>query len=312
MSTTSERDGRPVRVAATLPTYNRREALREALTGLLSQSRPVDEVIVVDNASSDGSAEMMAAEFPSVRVLRMDENTGPAGALAAGMQAAVAADHDWIWLFNDDDVPVPTALEVMLDATENLPDDVGIVGCARSDDDGGPLAPGLNWRHRHRPAPGFEAGGDAFPLDVVWMSCTLVSAALVRAIGVPRAEYFMMCEDLEYSLRARRAGWGVYAVPRVLATARHLGSSGVSPPWRGYYQTRNHLAMAVAHRSPPEVGWWAVRTAKLCAGAVRGGDHVGERLRLRALGAWHGMRGVTGRRVEPSTAVDIAAARGRG
>jgi GT2 family glycosyltransferase len=304
-----EASDRPVRVAATLPTYNRRDTLREALTGLLTQSRAVDEVIVVDNASSDGSAEMVAAEFPAVRFVRMDENTGPAGALAVGLREAVAAGHDWVWLFNDDDVPHPTALESMLDAVDDLPGDTGVVGCARGDVDGRPIGLGARWRHRHVAAQGADPEGAPVPLDLVSMSCTLVSAPLVRAIGLPHVGYFMMFEDAEYSLRARRAGWGVYALPKVLAMSRNMGSpSRQSPPWRGYYQTRNHLAMALGHRSLPEVGWWAVRTAKLCAGAVRQRDRTAERVRLRALGAWHGVRGVDGRVVDPPAPVDVARA----
>jgi hypothetical protein len=83
-----------------------------------------------------------------------------------------------------------------------------------------------------------------------------------------------------------------------------MGSAGQSQPWRGYYQTRNQLAMALEHRSPREVGWWAVRLAKLCAGAVRLDDRPAERIRLRALGAWHGLRGIDGRVVDPGAAVD--------
>jgi GT2 family glycosyltransferase len=115
-----------------------------------------------------------------------------------------------------------------------------------------------------------------------------------------------MVEDLEYCLRARRAGWNVHVVPRPLVTAHALGSVGNAPPWRGYYQTRNQLAMTLEHRSIRELWWWCVRNAKFCAGAFRSGDQPVERLRLRALGAWHGARGVSGRTIAPtSTSVDV-------
>ncbi len=296
----SELSPTPVRVAATIPTRNRKNMLRQALAGLLAQTRPLDAVIVVDNASTDGTAEMVAAEFPSVRLMPMSENTGSAGGYAVGLREGVANGHDWVWLFNDDDVPTPDALEVMLGAVASLPDRTGLVGCGRDDAAGVPIGLGLRWENRHVPvAAPADTSGPPVALDVLPASGTLVAAPLVHELGVTKSEYFMMFEDTEYCLRARRAGWEVYVVPRVLATSRTVGSVGKSPPWRGYYQTRNQLAMTLEHRSLPELWWWAVRNVKLCAGAVLGGDRPAYRIRLRALGAWHGLRGVGGRRIEP-------------
>ncbi|MGH9112805.1 MAG: glycosyltransferase, partial [Acidimicrobiales bacterium] len=270
------------RVAAVVVTYNRRDVLRASLAGLLSQTRPLDEVIVVDNASSDGTAEMVTAELPSVRLIEMPHNTGPGGGYAEGLRTAVASGHDWVWVFNDDDVPDPDALAVMLDAVAEPPARTGIVGCGRRDATGRPNAIGTRWKHRHAPVPApADVAGPPVALDVISFSASLVSSALVRAIGVPRADYFMMVEDLEYCLRARRAGWGVYVLPRPLTISLNLGSVGLAPPWRGYYQTRNQLAMTLEHRSVPELWWWAVRNARFCAGALRSGDRGGERVRLR-------------------------------
>lgn len=294
-----------VRVAAAVPTYNRREVLRKSLTGLLAQSRPLDEVIVVDNASSDGTAEMVAAEFPSVRLVSMPENTGPGGGYAAGLREAEARGHDWIWVFNDDDVPDTNALAVMLDAVAGLPATTGIVGCGRRDASGAPYMLGARWKNRHVPLPPTDVHGPPLAVDVLSFSGSLMSAELVRDIGLPRTDYFMMVEDLEYCLRARRASWSVYVLPQPLTISLNLGSVGQAPPWRGYYQTRNQLAMSLEHRSVPELWWWAVRNVKFVAGALRS-DRRAERLRLRALGAWHGIRGVRGRTVPPSTSAATA------
>ncbi len=76
--------GHPLRVAAVVVTYNRSDVLRNALTGLLAQTRPLDELIVVDNASTDGTSDMLAAEFPTARLVRMSENLGPGGGLRRG------------------------------------------------------------------------------------------------------------------------------------------------------------------------------------------------------------------------------------
>jgi GT2 family glycosyltransferase len=286
-----------VRVAAAITTFNRKEVLRRCLRAMLDQTRPLDEVIVVDNASTDGTAAMVAAEFPSVRLVAMAENTGAAGGFAAGLEAGVADGSDWVWMFNDDDFPEPDALATMLAATEGLPPRTGIVGCARRDETGNPYGLGLLWRHRHIPVLEADPDGPPLAVDVVAFSGTLVAGGLVRQVGVPKSQFFMMAEELDYCLRARDAGWRTYVLPRQLVTAFAMGSKGSAPPWRGYYQTRNHLAMTLERRSLPELAWWLSRTLRFCVGAVRSGDRPGERVRLRLLGAWHGLRGVSGRTV---------------
>jgi rhamnopyranosyl-N-acetylglucosaminyl-diphospho-decaprenol beta-1,3/1,4-galactofuranosyltransferase len=189
----------------------------------------------------------------------------------------------------------------MLDAATHMPPNSGIVACGRTDGAGSSYTLGAHWNGRYHHVPLTDHAGAPFPLDVVAFSGTLVASPLVRDIGVPRTDFFMMVEELEYCLRARRAGWNIYALPRPLVTAHALGSVGHAPPWRGYYQTRNQLAMALEHRSIRELWWWAVRTAKFCAGAFRSGDRPIERLRLRALGAWHGACGVRGRTIVPAS-----------
>ncbi|OPC77750.1 hypothetical protein B4N89_36285 [Embleya scabrispora] len=284
-------------VAVVIVTYNRRDMLRESLKAYAAQSRPVDEIIVVDNASSDDTGAMLAAEFPDVTWLRLEENTGPAGGYAAGLSAALERGHGWMWLFNDDDRPLPTALEELLEEAARLPGRTGILGTWLVDDRGERSVLGLGWRHRHVPAPPPPDGG-SYPVDVLIFAGALVSAALVAEVGVPKAEYFAMCEELEFCLRARRAGWGIRILPRHLTVTLHEGAAQ-DPLWRLYYQTRNQLLMSVGHRSPAEVFFWAVRQGKFTVATLLWQDRKARRLRMRARGAWDGARGVTGRTVDP-------------
>jgi rhamnopyranosyl-N-acetylglucosaminyl-diphospho-decaprenol beta-1,3/1,4-galactofuranosyltransferase len=291
---------RRARVAAAVTTYNRKDVLRQCLNGLFAQSRPLDEVIVVDNDSSDGTPAMVAEEFPSVRLVQMSENSGAAGGFAAGLREGAARGHDWVWVFNDDDVPDSGALATMLDSVAGLPPRTGIIACWRRGAGGGRYVLGALWRNRQLPIPPNDRAELPLALDVVAFSCTLVASALVRDVGVPKSDFFMMIEELEYCLRARRAGWEIYVLPHELTSALALGSGDQAPPWRGYYQTRNHLAMTLERRSIRELWWWSVRTGKFCAAALRSGDRPVERVQLRALGAWHAVRGVSGRTIPPT------------
>src|SRR2546423_3427884 len=121
-----------------------------------------------------------------------------------------------------------------------------MVGCS-----GGVIRFGLirhiNDRHRlerHRVANGI------FAVDFALLDGSLVLRRTVDAIGVPRVDYFIMMEDVEYPLRARRAGFKVLVVGRDLMHRGHLGSTTAAHLWRSYYQSRNHVRMALDSRSP--------------------------------------------------------------
>ena len=85
------------RVAAVIPTWNRRDLLVTLLKNLAAQTRPFDEIIVVDNGSTDGSAEEAARA--GAKVIRLERNLGFAAAVNRGIEAAEA---DWVAVLNND------------------------------------------------------------------------------------------------------------------------------------------------------------------------------------------------------------------
>jgi GT2 family glycosyltransferase len=127
----------------------------------------------------------------------------------------------------------------------------------------------------------------------------LVSREVLARVGYPRSDYFMMFEEWEFCLRVRNAGFRVLLLPMITIHDQKVGSAGTSPPWRGYYQTRNHLAMALKRRSAGELFWWAHRQVKFVVAAMMHLDSKRERTRLRLLGAWHALRERMGRTIDP-------------
>lgn len=286
-------------VAAVFVTFNRSAMLRDSLRAMLASTRAPDEVIVVDNASSDDTGAMLAEEFPKVVHVRLADNTGAAGGFAEGLRTAVERGHDWAWLFNDDDHPMPGALERLLPVVGGLPPRTAMLASWLIDDTGEVAKLGVGWKNRILTHVKPPAGGGDYPVDLLIFAGALVSAEAVRELGLPKAEYFMMWEEMEYCIRARRAGWQIRILPEPLVATKHVGAAA-SPPWRLYYQSRNHLAMALEHRSVPEMWHWAVRQAKFTAVTLARQDRKGARTKARALGAWHAVRGKTGRTVAPS------------
>src|SRR4051812_7826339 len=101
-------------ICAVVVTHDRRDVLRECLGALARQTLAPDAVHVVDNASTDGTAPMLAEEFPAVTVRRLETNEGGAGGFHEGIRDALERGFDWLWLMDDDTVPAPDALERLL------------------------------------------------------------------------------------------------------------------------------------------------------------------------------------------------------
>jgi rhamnopyranosyl-N-acetylglucosaminyl-diphospho-decaprenol beta-1,3/1,4-galactofuranosyltransferase len=118
----------PQSVASVMVAFNAEQVLPRQMDALLRQTRPLQEIIVVDSASSDGTAAVVAERYPQVTLLRMSENLGQAGGWSAGLSyAALSKRHDWIWTFDNDSVPEEDTLEALLKDVDMLGSDVGIV-----------------------------------------------------------------------------------------------------------------------------------------------------------------------------------------
>jgi GT2 family glycosyltransferase len=138
------------------------------------------------------------------------------------------------------------------------------------------------------------------PVEVCLFDGTLYPRAAIAAVGLPRTDYFLMFGDYEYALRLGRAGFELFVGPSIHSLPGYSGRLS-SPPWRGYYQTRNHVRTALAARSPVLLyGALDRATRQMLASAFRHEDRAGLRNRLRLLGIWHAFTGQMGRRLEPT------------
>jgi GT2 family glycosyltransferase len=297
---TEREGGAGQRVAAIVVTYNRADVLRGTLIAIKEQECPPAAVLVVDNASQDRTAAVVAAEFPEVTYCRLDENLGFGAGLDAGIAHAQREDFDYFWLLDDDSRPAPAALRRSLEEARKIPR-LGVLGLA-----GGELRWGGFGPPSRLPVGGGRLSDPpaARRCDFVMLDGALVPREAVEAQGRPRGDFFMMLEDVEYTTRMRRAGFEVGELDhgRSLIERAHLGSGGDGQrtmPWRGYYQTRNHLLIAVEHRSPVELLAWFGRQLKFIVAALAFHDRKAERIRLRMLGVWHALRGVRGKTIEP-------------
>lgn len=230
-------------VCAVIPTSNRRELLRETLQALRAQDRPLDHVLVIDNASTDGTAEMIAADFPEAECVRLEENTGSAGGFRAGLRHAHDAGHDWMWILDNDSVPRADALGQLFragDRLDGLPAPVLLLSRVLWTD--GRLHPMNLPGPRTEPADGFlqATRNGIVPLRTCAFAGMLVHRSGIDRVGLPLAEYFTWCDDTEFSARLLRhqAGYYVYDSVLIHKTAQPYTAASSSGP-RFYYAARN-------------------------------------------------------------------------
>lgn len=245
------------RVVAVVVAFNRRELLLEALAALGEQSRPVDAVVVVDNASDDGSGEAVRSGFRHVDLVTLQRNTGGAGGFAVGLAHALEHhDPSWVWLMDDDTIPTVTALAELVDAAESVPG-AALAGSrvVWTDGQDHPMnTPRRKPFVRRREREMAEAAG-AMPVRSSSFVSMLVAAATVRERGLPIADYFIWNDDFEFSTRILRRARGVFVPSSVVVhKTKKLGATDVDPGERFFFEVRNKLWLLLRSRglSAPE------------------------------------------------------------
>jgi rhamnopyranosyl-N-acetylglucosaminyl-diphospho-decaprenol beta-1,3/1,4-galactofuranosyltransferase len=232
-------------VWAIVVTHNRRDTLRECLAAVAGQERPADRVLVVDNASTDGTPDMLRDEFGEVEVQRLATNEGGAGGFHEGIKRAHAAGAEWMWLMDDDTIPSPGALARLLEAPARLePLPTPHLLASRvvwTDGRIHPMNPGGPERRRlDRVLAGAERG--LMPLRfTTFVSCLLHREAVDRH-GLPLKHFFIWSDDIEYTGRVLDEGQG-WLVPEseVLHKTETAHTALEAPPERFYYHVRNTL-----------------------------------------------------------------------
>jgi GT2 family glycosyltransferase len=236
------------RVAAVVVTYNRRDMLLEALAAVHAQSRAPDAVIVVDNASADGTAAAVRAQFPAAHLAELRRNYGGAGGFAYGMRLALAEAADLIWLMDDDTVPEPDALRALLAAREAHPAPrPALVASRVLWTDGRPHP--MN-TPRTRPFVSnaervSAAAAGCTPIRSASFVSILVDAGECRRRGLPQADYFLWNDDFEFTTRLLRGNAGLLCPASVAVhKTATFGSTNVDPgPQRFFYEVRNKVWM---------------------------------------------------------------------
>ena len=208
-------------VAVIVVNWNGREVTLECLRSLSALTYPNAELIVVDNASSDGSAAAIRAAYPRVRLLAMPKNLRFAGGNNAGMREALPHGAEMVLLLNNDTVVDPDFLTHLVDRLESnprygmaapkiyyfdQPDRIWFAGGVVS-----------MWTGtmRHIGIREVDCGQHNTVREIDYASgcCVLVRADVIGKVGMLDESYHMYTEDADWSMRVRRAGYAVVYEP---------------------------------------------------------------------------------------------------
>jgi len=302
-------------VTAVVVTFNRKDLLLECLEALARQSRPLDRVVLVDNASTDGTVEAVEASGIGDRLplelLALQRNGGGSEGFHYGVRAALQGPSDWLWLMDDDCEPADDALERLLATPAAADPGVGAVVPAVRDP-AGRLLP----MHRGRITPRLvrapmQAAGDEeydraeVEVDFCSFVGPLYRTSAVRAMGLPLREAFIRFEDLEYAARLRPHG-SMRLVPASVVVHKEaipVTGSGLRDLWddfsrggafeglwKGVYGTRNVIFSGRQHGfvgAAAAVSYVALQLGR----AAAFDDHKLRTMYLYALYAYDGWRG---------------------
>jgi hypothetical protein len=250
-------------VAVIIVNWNGRAYLEKCLTALRAQTYPAAEIVVVDNASTDDSVNLVRRLFPEVTLLPLPHNAGFAAGTNAGIRATAS---DYVALINNDAYADPEWLSRMIAVADRHPD-AGMIACKvlRDDDprviDSAGLA--LDWA-------GFcwtwRGGQHDDPAEAEVTACwgpsgaaALYRRTMLAEVGLFDEDFFMYAEDADLNWRGQRAGWSCWYVPT--ARVRHVSSASAvaGSSFQAYHLQRNKWwVWAKNVPGGKYLGWWLV------------------------------------------------------
>jgi N-acetylglucosaminyl-diphospho-decaprenol L-rhamnosyltransferase len=268
-----------IELAVIIVSWNTRELTLDALRTLyvdLDANGPEAEVWVVDNASTDGSPAAIRAQFPQVRLITSDTNLGFAGGnnhalrlMGFAEQAATGHLPKAVYLLNSDTRTHPGATSTLFTALFTLPQ-AGVVGARLSYEDGSFQHSAFHFPGLGQlivdlfPVPGrlYESafngryplrnflGDKPFAVDHTLGATMMLRREVIQQTGLFDETYFMYCEEIDWSIRIRRAGWEIYCVPAAQVTHLSGQSTRQVRPESIVNLWHSRIKLFEAHYSP--------------------------------------------------------------
>ncbi len=248
-------------IAAVVVTNNRLSLLQQCLAAILAQTRRPDEIIVINNGSTDGTAAWLAQQTDFTVIEQV--NSGSSGGQHAGIRAAYRKGYDWIWCMDDDTICEPDALQEMVNAPYFKREDTGFLASVPYWSDGKP-----HFMFGLYPTAAAEWADSVvtdlcIPVQMWSFVSVMFSRRAVARVGLPVHSFFLIVDDYEYTHRVTLSFRGYCALKSrvVHKTKAGAGSSNLRDPgtaMKECYRIRNEIAWT---RSRSDIGRWGKFTS---------------------------------------------------
>lgn len=248
-----------VKYAAVIVTYNRLELLKECLDNVEHQSIPAEKIIVVDNASTDGTAQYLCirkSHNSRYNIITCTENAGGAGGFEKGIAVSLNAGVDCVLVIDDDAMIENRYMEKILVAREQHPGYSAFAGAVMTDGKTDTVhrrnvvRPGLRLKNCPEELYTDRNPERYFICDIASFCGMVVDIRIVKKVGLPDAGYFIWFDDTEYSLRINRFT-KFLVVPEAILDHKTNTSCSKYPhrryDWREYYGIRNRILTVKKH-----------------------------------------------------------------
>ena len=194
------------KVAAVVVTYNRKELLKQCIEKLLKQEEVFCDVIVIDNASTDGTCEMIKNEFNISQVLYWNTgaNLGGAGGFQYGVKKAVESGYEYVWIMDDDTLPEKDALMQLFKIDKELCGKWGFLSSVAYWTDGNICKMNIQKKNIFKHVSTAEYNSVYAPIAMCSFVSLLVKTDVIREVGLPIGEYFIWTDDYEFTGRISR------------------------------------------------------------------------------------------------------------
>ena len=241
-------------------TWRNYQLAHDCIESLTRSSSWPFPVVVVDNASGTGEGDRLAAEFaPHVTALILEANGGTPAGYNAAIRWAAERGADQILLLNNDTISTdPEMVNQLLAAA--APDVAGVSPLIKTPAGGIQSAGGtLSWRTGragHLSTAGARASSGPYEMDWLEASCLLVSLPAARAAGGFADDFFLYWDDVDWCVRARRAGFRCLVQPATSIV--HLGTASISNATQRQYWMRNKLLFMRRNAGLRDNAWTVV------------------------------------------------------
>lgn len=248
-----------LKIFAVVVTYNRKNLLIECLESLQNQSYGLGKIVVVNNNSSDGTHELLASCMDeSLVVLNLDENIGGAGGFSLGMKKACEADCDFVLLLDDDCILEGKYVERLINDYEEQSPEADIAAMSGTVYTNGQIVTDHRGYIVHSKMSQYLNRWKEHEVDRYWhrnLRCDIASFCglmvcrkTIDKIGFPKAEYFIRCDDTEYSLRISSVGTILNVNNAILIHRIQNNKTTSTYDYKTYYDIRNGIVLSREYR----------------------------------------------------------------